>query len=551
MVSASLRVLTYNVWDIPVAKNRAARIAGIAAALRANDDRVDVVALLECWIERDRNALIAAGREGGLAHHVFFRSGCGFPGGQSSGLVVLSRWPVEETLYHRFSAAGKAQKILHWDYSMYSGKGVGLARLRAPAPIGPIDCYLSHFVAYYTPVPECSRHDEYVFHRRLGAWEAAQFIRATRRPGALQVCAVDLNADPHSLPYRALAGLAGMRDAWAEAGRVRASSGQLLTASQMPAEEKGLTCNYDGNCYFENNPWLAVGEPQARVDYLLFSDLALPRGGGGAQHGTGTGTSRVEVEWCERRFTGPRDAGPASARGGAISLSDHAAVLACLRVHDAGERELLAEPTQQAMMMMTTTPQQSQSQPPQSPQQQQQQQQSPQQQQQQQQQQPPQQQQQEPRSGTATGEAEEAQVEAEAWQRSRSAKHLPPPVDTLEVLVALRDSAKQGLDCALLRRQQAITMAYTGFALSLAVFLAPALAWFCAATFARDSEPAAAWTLSWGQHVLHYGLCAACVVWSCICFVLANITIPEDESAMIFMQESVQRRIDAVQRAHS
>jgi hypothetical protein len=539
MVSASLRVLTYNVWDIPVAKNRAARIAGIAAALRANDDRVDVVALLECWIERDRNALIAAGREGGLAHHVFFRSGCGFPGGQSSGLVVLSRWPVEETLYHRFSAAGKAQKILHWDYSMYSGKGVGLARLRAPAPIGPIDCYLSHFVAYYTPMPECSRHDEYVFHRRLGAWEAAQFIRATRRPGALQVCAVDLNADPHSLPYRALAGLAGMRDAWAEAGRVRASSGQLLTASQMPAEEKGLTCNYDGNCYFENNPWLAVGEPQARVDYLLFSDLALARGGGGAQHGTGTSTntntSRVEVEWCERRFTGPRDAGPASTRGGAISLSDHAAVLACLRVHDAGEREReqLDEPMQQTM--------QSQSQPPQSPQQQQPQQPQPQQ----------QQQQQEPRSGTATGEAEEAQGEAEAWQHSRSAKHLPPPVDTLEVLVALRDSAKQGLDCALLRRQQAITMAYTGFALSLAVFLAPALAWLCTATLARGPEPAAAWTMSWGQRVLHFGLCAICVVWSCICFVLANITIPEDESAMIFMVESVQRRIDTVQRAHA
>ncbi len=46
-----------------------------------------------------------------------------------------------------------------------------------------------------------------------------------------------------------------------------------------------------------------------------------------------------------------------------------------------------------------------------------------------------------------------------------------------------------------------------------------------------------------------YGLFFATVIWSCICFVLANIAIPKDESAMTFMLELARRRIDAVERA--
>ena len=117
-VARNLRVLTFNVWNTPVAHNNKDRFAGIANALKTNADDLDVVALLECWIESDRNSLIAAGHAGGLVHSVFFRNGAGFPGGQASGLVVLSKWPIENSFYHRFSAAGKPQKLAHWDFTV-------------------------------------------------------------------------------------------------------------------------------------------------------------------------------------------------------------------------------------------------------------------------------------------------------------------------------------------------------------------------------------------------------------------------------------------------
>jgi len=300
------KVMTWNVWDIPVSQFRETRMEGIAKVLRENKDNIDLVGLMECWLEKDRNKLIEAGKTGGLVYSVFFRNGSGFPGGQSSGLVLLSRWPIVNSFYHRFSAAGKPQKILHWDFNAYSGKGIGWAQIKGPGCVGDIDFYISHFVAYYTPHPEDPKYDEYVYQRHLAAWEAAQFIKSTARDHSFAVYCVDLNADPESLTYKILTQLGGLGDAWSVSGRARRDA-ELNDISEC----NGLTVNYPGSCYHDNNAWIASGEPSSRVDYILFSS-----------------TRHMIAEWVERRFSGPELIEVDSGITKGVSLSDHSAVLA-------------------------------------------------------------------------------------------------------------------------------------------------------------------------------------------------------------------------------
>jgi len=192
---------------------------------------------------------------------------------------------------------GKAQKLLHWDYSQYSGKGIGLVQIEAPH--GSIDVYVSHFVAYYTPRPEDPDHDEYVFHRHLAAFDASKFIKLTKRPDSLALYMVDLNASPTSLPYRVMSQSTPLRDSWKDCGRVR------YDFKDDPVEKKGFTINYPGNCY--SNNWATREEPSERIDYVFYSNAG----------------SLYSPKWCERRHTCPETISNIDYP----SLSDHAALL--------------------------------------------------------------------------------------------------------------------------------------------------------------------------------------------------------------------------------
>jgi len=46
------KVMTWNVWDIPVSQFRETRMEGIAKVLRENKDNIDLVGLMECWLEK-------------------------------------------------------------------------------------------------------------------------------------------------------------------------------------------------------------------------------------------------------------------------------------------------------------------------------------------------------------------------------------------------------------------------------------------------------------------------------------------------------------------
>jgi len=211
-----LRVLTFNTWGVPLfSKDRAARMRAIGRALGHMD--VDVVGLQEVFYARDRQLIIRAAAEGGLIHHHYFHSGVA-----GSGLLTLSRYPIEETSYLRFQLNGRPQDLIRVDY--YAGKGVGRARIATPA--GPLDVYNAHFIAPYLEFGP----DRFGPHRVAQALEAGHYMRATSGDTpAVLTC--DLNCHSNDLTYRTLLASGGLVetcgtvDAPDEAGPGAARSG--------------------------------------------------------------------------------------------------------------------------------------------------------------------------------------------------------------------------------------------------------------------------------------------------------------------------------------
>ena len=157
--------------------------------------------------------------------------------------MILSRFPIIQTTFHRYALNGKPQRLLHWDWHV--GKGVGLARISTP--FGLVDAYVSHFVASYAVTP--ADYDEYMADRVAQAYECAEFIQMSRRaPLALMFC--DLNSMPDSQPYAIMANLAGMTDSYGHAN----------------PHDPGHTCNT--NKYADGH--------SRRVDYVFYAASPLP-----------------------------------------------------------------------------------------------------------------------------------------------------------------------------------------------------------------------------------------------------------------------------------
>lgn len=119
---ATLRVCTWNIQDLPVVADYCPeRMVGIAEKLIAWD--VDVAGLQEAFVEKDRAILLEGLAGSALAHHVYFRSGL-----VGSGLLVVSKWPIEEVCFHRYVASNPWYRFDEGDW--WAGKGVGVARIR-------------------------------------------------------------------------------------------------------------------------------------------------------------------------------------------------------------------------------------------------------------------------------------------------------------------------------------------------------------------------------------------------------------------------------------
>lgn len=193
---ATLKVLSLNCWAIPyVSKDRAARLDAIADKLITGD--FDIVCLQEIWSVMDFRLLKSKTQEQ-LPHAHYFHSGV-----MGSGVCVLSRHPILDVMFHKWSLNGYVHKIHHADW--FGGKGVGLCKIKVQDM--NINVYIAHLHAEYD-----KENDEYTAHRVLQAFDTAQFIRMTRGGADAVILGGDLNTEPQDLAYRLICGVAGLQD---------------------------------------------------------------------------------------------------------------------------------------------------------------------------------------------------------------------------------------------------------------------------------------------------------------------------------------------------
>ncbi len=225
----AFHVLTLNVWGVPTAAARAARMAAIGRRISQMD--LDVVALQELFDPADRDTLLAHVDQDALPYAYYFSSGL-----TGSGLMTLARHPIVDAAFYRYRLSSRPERILEGDF--YAGKGIGLARLQTPS--GLVDVYNTHVLAQYKP----DAQDEYPAHRASNLYEAARFIHAGSARNPAVLCG-DLNVRPDQLGYRLVTALAALTDSFRQAN---------------PADP--------GSTYAPDNPY--AGDTSAkRIDYVL------------------------------------------------------------------------------------------------------------------------------------------------------------------------------------------------------------------------------------------------------------------------------------------
>lgn len=119
-----LRVVTWNLWGIfGFTPRRAERMQMITHQIVKL--KPDIVGFQEVFVQADRDLLTTALREAGLPHSRYFPSGL-----VGSGLLLVSRYPIESDGFIRYAEGGRPEAIHHGDW--WAGKGLSLSTLRLP-----------------------------------------------------------------------------------------------------------------------------------------------------------------------------------------------------------------------------------------------------------------------------------------------------------------------------------------------------------------------------------------------------------------------------------
>ena len=204
-----LRVLTLNVWGLPlgIARHSAARMRAIGAQLR--DLNADLVALQEVWTAEAREQLREAAEKAGYTQIWHRRRAFG-----GSGLMVLSRLPFQDIRFTPFRLEGLPQRPQHADY--YGGKG--FVELTVDTEAGPVVIVNTHLHAGYRPSDE---PDEYAGVRAAQAIQLATDIRAISQP---VIALGDFNSDEAQPARQILLGLSGLADVADELDHAQATS---------------------------------------------------------------------------------------------------------------------------------------------------------------------------------------------------------------------------------------------------------------------------------------------------------------------------------------
>jgi endonuclease/exonuclease/phosphatase family metal-dependent hydrolase len=266
-----IRVATLNVWALPppFAEHVSERMAAIGRRIRELD--ADVVSLQEVWTPGAREALIAAGLAAGMRHSWHNEASLG-----GSGLLVLSRLPIDSSRFERYSLRGLPEEI---GGDFYGGKG--FVRVLIETPDGPIALLNTHLHARYA---KRVRHE----YRGLRTGQIVQLAIGTLELEIPVIATGDFNFNEHDSGHRVLTGLTGLRDVAAE------SDERQPTVCRQNAYRRGRST------------------PDKRIDYVFTRNGSV---------------RRMQTRWIKRVFDEPLEI-----NGSPASYSDHAGLLAELDV---------------------------------------------------------------------------------------------------------------------------------------------------------------------------------------------------------------------------
>ncbi|KAG0380263.1 phospholipase C type enzyme [Mortierella sp. AD032] len=258
-----LSVLTLNCWGLKfIAKDRQDRLRAIGRYLADPARGYDIVGLQECWVEDDYLQIKELVKETLPFTKTWHSGALG-----SSGLVILSKFPIVATTHRRFALNGDPFKIFHGDW--YVGKCVVSATLVHPT-CGEIEVFNTHLHAGYDPV---GTPDSYLGCRVGEAWEMASLVKAATTQGRHVISLGDYNSAPNSLVIQLLKKQGGLTDSWDRMHPEPTPIPSGLTPEEGVAI-MGVTCDTPLNSwaghhwlnYYTNDP---IGE---RLDYVFFKE---------------------------------------------------------------------------------------------------------------------------------------------------------------------------------------------------------------------------------------------------------------------------------------
>ncbi|KAL1991013.1 hypothetical protein VTN49DRAFT_5517 [Thermomyces lanuginosus] len=199
-----IRILTLNCWGLKyVSKYRRERLSEIGRQIAIARDPPEIVGLQECWTQEDYES-IRKQTQHILPYGKFYHSGA-----FGAGLVILSKWPIEESSMFAYPLNGRPTAF--WRGDWYVGKGVACARIRmGPRNEDIAEVFCTHLHAPYEKEP----HDSYLCHRTAQAWEIAKLMRKAAERGHLVICMGDFNMLPMSFAHRLITAHAPVRDVW-------------------------------------------------------------------------------------------------------------------------------------------------------------------------------------------------------------------------------------------------------------------------------------------------------------------------------------------------
>ncbi|CAI6334615.1 unnamed protein product [Periconia digitata] len=282
---SDLRILSLNCWGLKfISKLRNERLTEIGNQIAAAKPPPEIVGLQECWTKQDYEAIREKTKHL-LPYGKFYYSGI-FGG----GLVILSKWPIEESNMVRYPLNGRPAAFYRGDW--FVGKGVAHARIRmGPKKSDIAEVFCTHLHAPYEAEP----FDSYICHRTAQAWEITKLMRGAAERGHLVIGLGDFNMIPLSLAHRIIETHSPVQDVWrilypgssvgAAKDKVEQLRGVPMPNAEFNLTQNGATCDSALNTWRWNKAHsqrLAKGEnvqiattvddPNAkRLDYIFFS----------------------------------------------------------------------------------------------------------------------------------------------------------------------------------------------------------------------------------------------------------------------------------------